>query len=432
MLDFIGYDKECDVGPEKPLNESPTNSGRGGETSVKRIIRVAAPEPANNAGTSPRLGAVENAVVNERPTVGAVQNLSELKEYLGAFKAGVDDVIEALEREGFVGWRAVRGDGNCYYRAIVFGVLEEAIAKAQTKYLLALVARFDRLRDDLSRVDEVDYDAHDRVATYLSNVAAELETADPARHAHAFVRMATTDRTFDLALVRLARALVVNFFTGAAKLSVSAARRRLAEERDAYHGVRSPPPTLSSGDDLLLTHVVGEEFVRDVARMGTDAEGPVCNLAVLPQLLGANSVVWAIFNASVQPVATSHDDDHHHHHQIGGGGPPSIHVVLNPGHYFLLRHISNLESARSHPPPYETLFPRAPTTLHRSASDSDSGRLSFDHRTPMPPPPRIHITPDFLGLLDERALRRFLQDQGEIFPPPPSIEASSRANLLLT
>jgi len=57
------------------------------------------------------------------PNVMPIQKLSHLaKQYKSSF---YKEAFETVEKEGGFGtYRAIRGDGNCYYRAVAFAYLE--------------------------------------------------------------------------------------------------------------------------------------------------------------------------------------------------------------------------------------------------------------------------------------------------------------------
>lgn len=58
------------------------------------------------------------------------------------FNASFAAKVQDLERRGYVGWRRVRGDGNCFYRAVGFGALELIASRpAAERELLAAALR---------------------------------------------------------------------------------------------------------------------------------------------------------------------------------------------------------------------------------------------------------------------------------------------------
>lgn len=80
------------------------------------------------------------------------------------FKFNVNFVakVQRLSQEGYQGWRRVRGDGNCFYRAFGFALLERLVAEPpelRSLQALKLLRHFCRVE----LADESDQQAHQRV-----------------------------------------------------------------------------------------------------------------------------------------------------------------------------------------------------------------------------------------------------------------------------
>ena len=54
-------------------------------------------------------------------------------------------------RRSCYGWREVRGDGNCYYRAIYFSIMERVIGRQEfaSTLLLEMHTKFEEIEDTL-------------------------------------------------------------------------------------------------------------------------------------------------------------------------------------------------------------------------------------------------------------------------------------------
>mmetsp|Transcript_75660 Transcript_75660/g.246009 ORF Transcript_75660/g.246009 Transcript_75660/m.246009 type:complete len:286 (-) Transcript_75660:226-1083(-) len=82
---------------------------------------------------------------HEQPPVGPAAEATEAMPNLGQwepldslasefkFNETFGDKVRRLQGQGYSGWRRVRGDGNCFYRAVGFGLLEAVTAAPGTR-----------------------------------------------------------------------------------------------------------------------------------------------------------------------------------------------------------------------------------------------------------------------------------------------------------
>jgi hypothetical protein len=45
----------------------------------------------------------------------------------------------------YIGYKAIRGDGNCYYRAIIYGLLEQIITRSERHQIKKILGSFKKI-----------------------------------------------------------------------------------------------------------------------------------------------------------------------------------------------------------------------------------------------------------------------------------------------
>jgi len=105
------------------------------------------------------------------PLVGPQVAVDELKaQYAG--NAGFMPKVESLEKR-FLGLRRTRPDGNCFYRAYIFGIFEQLLGR--TDRHAALAARTQSALEDCMKAgyENVVEDFYDEFVSCLGRVGAE-------------------------------------------------------------------------------------------------------------------------------------------------------------------------------------------------------------------------------------------------------------------
>lgn len=271
------------------------------------------------------IGAVASSLCRDSRTRDEVWN-----DICGA-KIGKRQAVtdEALKELGFNSFREVSGDdGNGYYRGIGYAVIEALTRNGQRNALDHLAAKFVNLEVDQALIDE-------------------LASPDPTRKL----------QKHDSALVRATRNLVAQFLFENSSLTLPRVIGKLRAACDAAHGESSSSsttpasshlPVFSSGnsharrgddEDLTLEVALGwrkEDSHRRIASaIGRDADGIVCNLPILANLMGAESQIWMTGNsdqispfsigcrAHPTPEAVKTTG-------LRTGTPPCVHLLINP------------------------------------------------------------------------------------------------------
>ena len=79
-----------------------------------------------------------------------------------------EKIAELKDKENYEGFRNIRGDGNCYFRAVAFGLLEYLVLSGRRDQFLKLHEKFVGIRKYLET--ETDQSAHDSLLEKLLNV----------------------------------------------------------------------------------------------------------------------------------------------------------------------------------------------------------------------------------------------------------------------
>lgn len=254
------------------------------------------------------------------PNIGPRESLDSLADELKFNK------LCELEMRGYVGFRRIRGDGNCFYRAFGFGLLEElASADQQTRMMwaTALLAQLGVICFE----EPSEIAAHADLLSRLRRVSVgglweERGSVGPARTSignldHCFQHSSV----LDLAMIRaLRRVLADHLQDNAHKASCNESSFEAMCHVQGYAGVAG--------------------FCEDVVLpLGTEAEGIV--LSGLPSALGARLSI-AVLNAPASDSIAFIDcgavmaEEVDENDAAECNRVPHVHVQLRPGCYDLL------------------------------------------------------------------------------------------------
>lgn len=242
-----------------------------------------------------------------RLNVGPRQDIKDLE---GECKFNANKLLKVRRLSSAYGhWRHIRGDGNCFYRAVIFGVVELFLSTRNVNKIRGLGELFAKIRYDVAGEQRAHDDMLRRLQTWES--LAQLE------------RWVTHDSGLDLALIRACRRLVRLF---------------LESRRDQKHVngltweemAASMNPASQEGDAVEL-------YCREVVDpMGRDAEGLACQ--ALPMSLGVGLRSWLLDRnpkSDLIPLDTPNPD-----------GGFDVHTLFKPGHYDLLYPKADLEPTK--------------------------------------------------------------------------------------
>lgn len=195
-------------------------------------------------------------------------------------------------------WRSIRGDGNCYYRAMIFGLLEVWLESRDMK----------RYRGFLGKLQQVRYESPMEQRAH-ENMLQLLRTWEFPEQLELWV---ATDVGLDQALIRASRRLV-----------------RLFLIRNADN---TAPNGLTYRELLSAFNMGVEDFCSTlVDPMGTEAETLI--VSALPALLGVGIRLLLLDRRTKEDECVQLDTP-------GPDGKVDLHVLFKPGHYDLLYPIS--------------------------------------------------------------------------------------------
>jgi hypothetical protein len=145
QLDDEGWsvDIVAQVGPPPP----PASRSKGGKNSKKPVESASdrLPNLSKDSTSLITIGELRSSDVvvmhTSKDSMGPRALLGNLRDhfkYNDSMRSKIDQLYSS-----YVGWRSVRGDGNCYYRAIIFGLLEQAVyAKNRSRIFAGLLGLF--------------------------------------------------------------------------------------------------------------------------------------------------------------------------------------------------------------------------------------------------------------------------------------------------
>jgi len=202
--------------------------------------------------------------------------------------------VEQLGPLGYAGWRPIRGDGNCYYRAVMTGFFELVLG-GSVGLELAGTAEERQQRQSMQRAIEVlgtlraavlsaygaaAANAHDALLAVLSGPA-------PRRLSWAAVEAALlSSPELDLALVRAGRCLAALFL--------------VHNEGAVYNGITIRATILALWEDCSSVRAYCDKYVYP---LGVDAEGTLADLGVLFRALGCRGVTVLVDAKDAAPGA---------------------------------------------------------------------------------------------------------------------------------
>lgn len=230
----------------------------------------------------------------DQPNVGHRSNIHTLEEEC-RFNPGKLEKIRRLA-QAYCDWRSVRGDGNCYYRTVIFGALE------------ALMVNHDhqRLNQIMLSLRQVQYEcvAEQKCHNQMLQIMRNWRCPDQIE------QWVAQDATLDQALIRACRRLVRQFLM-----------KRANEKSPSGLTYNQLVKALDSRYTCM------EDFCRHIVDpLGRDAE--TLALDALPQQLGIGLRMW-ILDRRDEVNLVSLDTP-------GPQNEVDVHVLFKPGHYDLL------------------------------------------------------------------------------------------------
>jgi len=256
--------------------------------------------------------------------LGKFEPLSTLKDEF-KFNKSFGEKVDGLIEHQYKGWRRVRGDGNCFYRAVSFSLLEQIISAPENKRQAAALELVAKLKD-LSFEEKVEEEGHQQLVAKVSGLANGLSWQDGTGGVDLLASFEDTSlEGVDQACIRAIRRLTA---------------KCIIERADDW--------TLCGGISFrTLCEVQGlgspEDFCNKVVLpMGVEAESVVMNALVCALDVGLK---LALLDRSEQSGLVFEE------YKPPGEGTEhfTVHVQLRPGHYDLLyvEHVNEITRRRA-------------------------------------------------------------------------------------
>ena len=168
---------------------------------------------------------------SSRDPVGARQRIAELEHNVRQNKF-MATRTQQLYLKDYVGWRVIRGDGNCYYRAVIIGYLELwlDIHPSKVEARKTFMRRISDLIASASGFIRDSYDEQGRDFAALNDKLAQYVAK--CWHWEQLESTVLANASFDQALVRVSRALT--------------ARYLIDHQEDECHGISIKDSSTSS------------------------------------------------------------------------------------------------------------------------------------------------------------------------------------------
>jgi hypothetical protein len=233
-------------------------------------------------------------------------------QILGVLEPKFFDDVQHICKS-YDGFRRIGGDGNCYYRAVAFGLIEQFILfnthdKFQNLYDIFETIVYPENSQEKKAHDELLYMVIEASQGNIWMNTEELQRSflDPSSH-------------IDEALVRACRSLLATYLI-------------TNKEKVMENGLSLSLCILCAYEDVQNMEDYCDKYVR---QMGEDAEGAYLQLGILPSLLRTSCV---IHNLDIHAINSNIDQREIEcpYTVINGSCLGSVHILLRPGHYDLL------------------------------------------------------------------------------------------------
>jgi hypothetical protein len=252
-----------------------------------------------------------------------------------------EPVLNALDilKDAFNGYRTIRGDGNCYFRAFTIGFIEDLIKHRDIEGLLNLSEKMRKvmISKELGRIKPQRYYQEKEFLDYLTEFITKLENTIKY-FTNTLINsnepnLWKTDKDFELDVMQT-RALDI-VLVWSSRLMVS---EYLVKNKDRNMN------NFGMSIDQMLTTCFEEKGIKstedycesDILTWGVDAESPFIELGALEEILGCKSVIVILDrNGNCKEVSYEFQD-----------GKPvfgSVSLFLKPGHYDLLVPVGNMQ-----------------------------------------------------------------------------------------
>lgn len=311
-------------GPQPQQQQQPAAAarrrGRRRTTSPPApVSRQAVIEPLQDGVGVPGAAPIARNVGPREPLSTLIQEFR--------FNTSFASKVRRLEQRGYTGWRRIRGDGNCFYRAVGFGLLEQLVVAPERERISQISSLYERIAalefaDALHAAEHKELLARvDRLKHGAGWEEPGLDSPETPAFGLLYSSLHNPKNSADLALLRALRRLAADYLLSH------------AHDAAANHGISYHDICVCAGEYVDVSDFCNKVVLPD----GVEAE-TLCQSA-LPAALGVGVRIAFLDRGDAQDV-TFHDFGVDVDSDDGAESSPSarplIHVQLRPGHYDLL------------------------------------------------------------------------------------------------
>lgn len=243
--------------------------------------------------------------------------------------------VDGLIKLEYTGWRRIRGDGNCYYRAAGYGLLELLAGADHDIRCSRIKLLCEQLRDVAFMVKGRERSIHDELIKRIAVLGEKQpdearRLSDPRLHAQRsleiendlaelLLHLKSVDRTLDAALIRALRNLCAKYL-----------RETSTCCKDWQEGITPEILVETEGHKRI------EEYLEKVILV-PGAEAYNLAVEVLPRSLNIKIRIAMLLQRQEGPVVFQ-TTGVHRDEEPDRPDDIMVHVALRPGHYDLLYH----------------------------------------------------------------------------------------------
>lgn len=205
-------------------------------------------------------------------------------------------VRHLLENKFIVGWKKVRGDGNCYYSAVILKFIENIHKPYKSTDQLSSFYQLLKSLNQITFPDSNYKQAYKEMRTFIKRSISRKKINNEHVQTYIDTLELLQDKRFCEICVRISRMVTLKSFSN----------------------------RFSTGELSFFMSKSEAEYVKDIITMGIEAED--LTLLILPTALGTQVVQFNIFDDNIYeqviPEGEKHEDQ--------------IIIVRRSGHYDLL------------------------------------------------------------------------------------------------
>lgn len=257
------------------------------------------------------------------------------------FNTNFGEKVQRLERRGYTGWRRIRGDGNCFYRALGLGLLEQLTASGLGPKRLDWLAQFRGKLCDVLFEDLAERSAHADLLACLGGSASASNGGTPGTFGQSSIGHAS-EAAFNSEAEAVAAlcAMCRNMRDPGSSVDLALVRalRRMTSD---YLMANKDDDDIGGGISFeIICSAQGYAGVRDfcervVLPMGVEAESVV--ISALPPAIGAALRIIFLDRAESKDLTVcDYPEGIADDLEDACCQRPIIHMQLRPGHYDLL------------------------------------------------------------------------------------------------